>query len=114
MTQHYKDSVRHFSYYVTHCVHKYPVIFATQIFANGEHSRNPRKLLLAKIFTRTVFDGINCMLHPLSPPVSRLVLGTVQVYHALFHLCVVHVFVFSIWREVVLVGAADGSFHCID
>ena len=49
MTQHYKDSVRHFSYYVTRCVHKYPVIFATQIFANGEPSRNPRKLLLAKL-----------------------------------------------------------------
>ena len=44
---------------------------------------------------------------------SELVLGTVQVYCALFHLCVVHVFVFSIWREEVLVGAADGSFHCI-
>ena len=30
------------------------------------------------------------MLHPLLSPVSRLVLGTVQVYCALFYLCVVY------------------------
>ena len=40
--------------------------------------------------TKWVFAGVNCMSFLLLSPVSKLVLGTVQVYCALFHLCAVY------------------------
>ena len=45
-------SVRHFSYYVIHCVHILisSVIFATQIFANGGYSRKSAKIITCEKF----------------------------------------------------------------
>ena len=40
--------------------------------------------------TKWVFDGVNCMLHPLLSPESKLVLHTVQVYYVLFHFCALY------------------------
>ena len=49
------------------------------------------------------------MFHPLLSPVSRLVLGTVQVYCALFHLCVVYLS--SLYRgKRSEVSVLDGVF----